>query len=317
MNEEQPTTKADRIKKLLELNAKGPITTDLYLWLGQDDDTEEDSSDESDVICIDSDSEHDRPNTNSIHQSDFVLSNTLSESSKADKLICDQFNYDSDESVFESSYITQSKWCICEQDNLSTKYSKICEKCNQWYHLNCLGLSEMVVTALIRNKNTEEFICPVCLNDKAFIENYRKKIEFRQQKHSTPHVLLTDEQDTQQEDSTNTESNDSDIENHTPKTSSTASSSVELSSNGHKPQQKIMKRMEDTKQAKAKPTTSKITISPVNTVSVTVPKIYKAPYTAKSSKNPIHRKNLQCIECHKYLKEKYHPVRIILMKQLS
>jgi hypothetical protein len=298
MDEESQSRNA-KIQKLLEMNAKAPVTTDLALWIGPDDDS--DVSDD-DIICLDSDTDCDMPLTKSPHKS--AATPTLSSPSKSDTPPRTPSEYDSDETENQTaSYITQSKWCICEQDNLSTKYSKMCDKCNQWYHLDCLGLPETDLEALIRNRNAEEFVCPVCRDDHVFTNKYRKKIEFRQQKHSTPHVLFSDEQDSQ------TDNIDSDIENHRPKTTTSVD---DCGIAGKQPQQKVMKRLEITDQAKPKPSTPRTTSTAVDPVVSKGPKVV---YTAKSSRAPLDkRKNLQCIECQKYLKEKNHPVRIDFKK---
>lgn len=69
------------------------------------------------------------------------------------------------EKLKETMYAKKSKWCVCDQGDSTTVYSKMCEKCNQWYHLNCLGYSKKTVDDLLKGRNSEEFICPVCVKD--------------------------------------------------------------------------------------------------------------------------------------------------------
>lgn len=76
------------------------------------------------------------------------------------------FTYDSEEPL-ANVYQKNFKWCICAEDSRATSDSKMCDKCDQWYHLKCLSYSTKAIeqfTSPTRRSN-KEFICPVCKED--------------------------------------------------------------------------------------------------------------------------------------------------------
>jgi hypothetical protein len=57
MDEEEQRRKA-QIQKLLEMNAKALVSTDLHLWIGSDSDSDtSDSATDSEIIWLDSDTD--------------------------------------------------------------------------------------------------------------------------------------------------------------------------------------------------------------------------------------------------------------------
>ena len=132
--------------------------------------------------------------------------------------------------------------------------------------------------------------------NQTFVKKYEKKIEFRTNKYST--VILSDQSTT--DIATSSEDFDSDIENNVPKSRANTKSVTNLK---HTPKPsnvskvtssiKIIRKTPETKKS------DKVAGRPLPAVA----------FTAKSSDLPIElRKNLQCVQCKAYLKEKYHPV---------
>jgi hypothetical protein len=80
---------------------------------------------------------------------------------------------DSDSDGFESNK-NKYKWCVCENgSNGSNPTPKMCERCNQWYHLVCLPSS-------YRERHTaSDFVCPVCNAEDTFIQKYSSSIRLR------------------------------------------------------------------------------------------------------------------------------------------
>lgn len=87
-------------------------------------------------------------------------------SSESSRSSSSHFTYDSEEPL-ANVYQKNFKWCICAEDSRATSDSKMCDECDQWYHLKCLSYSTKAIeqfTSPTRRSN-KEFICPVCKED--------------------------------------------------------------------------------------------------------------------------------------------------------
>ena len=89
--------------------------------------------------------------------------------------------YDNDSSNSYEIDKNKYKWCVCENgSNGSNPKPKMCEKCNQWYHLECLPKSYREI-----NNNSIDLVCPVCNADKVFIQKYSSKINLRRSRNKS------------------------------------------------------------------------------------------------------------------------------------
>ena len=58
--------------------------------------------------------------------------------------------------VLSAHHITHQSFCYCKRK--ATDSMVQCERCNEWYHFSCLGLSDQDVD------NIDHFYCNECLN---------------------------------------------------------------------------------------------------------------------------------------------------------
>lgn len=235
------------------------------------------------------------------------------------------------ENIFDDSdndfqaYEMKSKWCICDRDNLTTADSKICEGCTQWYHLKCLNYDTKTIENIIKKRGLEDFICPVCKEDKEFIKKYKTKIDYRTQHYSRYLTSSSCRSDTEisenesikfvpprkidDDDEFRPVTNFHEIskklspkrpaavgfkkiqQENSKKNFLTSKSSIKIDS-------KDLKKLGEPKQP------LKTSSDSINKI----PSVKSVPYTADSTGQPIEiRRGLKCIYCRFSLKEKNHP----------
>jgi hypothetical protein len=68
----------------------------------------------------------------------------------------------------------QEKWCICQQAWDNKRFMIMCDKCMDWYHGDCVGLTKE--DGKLLEKNDEKYICPECLKTTKSVKNENKKI---------------------------------------------------------------------------------------------------------------------------------------------
>ena len=239
----------------------------------------------------------------------------------------------------EDSLKNTHKWCVCQNSDKAFGDTKMCDKCGQWYHLKCLNCNENEITLLI--KNQDRFVCNVCKNDREFIEKFKHQISLRAKTFAV-HNFVSDA--SMDEESSNS-SNEAKIkaakpalvkkkkleEPACPQSKPLASELTEeekkqkilhLKQKTPKPKTTQLIGLQPSKpKAKPSPLISTGIINsirqrvtaPVNppgtTHTVTNNVADKSgPFTANSTCQPVRsRKNLQCIQCKKSLRENNHP----------
>ncbi len=79
------------------------------------------------------------------------------------------FSYDSEEPLSNIYKKLNYKWCVCSEGSKATGDSKMCQKCDQWYHLKCLSYSPKAIEQFMSKNNEQTFICPVCFDDEVIL----------------------------------------------------------------------------------------------------------------------------------------------------
>lgn len=240
-----------------------------------------------------------------------------SESSNASS----QVTYDSEEPL-SNIYPKNFKWCVCAKDSRASSDSKMCDKCDQWYHLKCLAYSSEAIEQLTSpsKRTNKEFVCPVCNEDEVFINKHKITIAYRARNYSKLITLDSGTSDSSKDDKDSFKDclcEGSDIENYQPllaeenpptpvQVRQNKESKMILKSGGSSIL--ITKAKSYKKLLSAPPELgpkSRIT-KPGSSAPVTSKPVAK--YTANSTGQPIDvRRNLQCMECKKLLKDLHHP----------
>ena len=55
-------------------------------------------------------------------------------------------------------------FCLCREPYDENRFMIACDTCNEWYHLECIGLSEREGKILARA--TKPYLCPICKKNK-------------------------------------------------------------------------------------------------------------------------------------------------------
>ena len=242
---------------------------------------------------------------------------------EVDKASCSEDGYETDcfdDDIDEDdkiSFLNKGKWCVCTNGDKTFPDSKICEKCNQWYHLKCLNYTDQQINALNRNNKIEGFECPVCKCDSEFIEKYSVQILDRKNRFQMATNYASSETDSDVLESINLKKS-LDVKKPVNTLINKNLKIAQSKQSSASPKTKktiLLSREEPLKKPKKTALTEEKEISSEKKTASypakTLPKltIESIPIsTADMTCQPIvNRKNLNCIYCKNVLKDKNHP----------
>lgn len=80
----------------------------------------------------------------------------------------DNFGEESEEEEISSKI--KNDWCVCDKFSVFKDYTKMCDGCNQWYHIDCVCDEETKKKLKNQRLDKIEFNCMICRNDQELIK---------------------------------------------------------------------------------------------------------------------------------------------------
>ncbi|KAK3088115.1 hypothetical protein FSP39_014910 [Pinctada imbricata] len=97
---------------------------------------------------------------------------------------------DEDDSDYEAP---DEKYCICQQP-YGKRFMICCDKCEQWFHGSCVGVSRSRGKEM--EKNNEEYICPVCLGTEKMPGDKKPDGDTKQSEQNSEEKVIHKREDT-------------------------------------------------------------------------------------------------------------------------